>query len=198
MCFAVCAVCVGCITRLRLRSFLRRAATAGWCSRCHSETPRWKVCQGHTSHWRCCESSPARWAQDWASPQHGGTPCQRNTAHLRHSGAPCDGGGGGGGGLRFLMGCQQVLWRARSPSPLESELGMMADLGSTHNSLPGHSIHQDNLHSHECGISAWTELAHKEKVNNGNRIWTCKVLVKSFRQPLFIILMTSTFIFQCL
>lgn len=125
-------VCVCWFTTQCLHSFLKRVVIAGWCIRCHWETPWWKVCWGHTSHWRCC-------APDWVSPPDGEILCQKNTAPLQ------DSGGLDGGGLWLLMGCQQGQRRAQSPSLLESEPGMMVGLGSTHNSLLGYNIHQDNL-----------------------------------------------------
>lgn len=83
------------------------------------------------------------WAPDWASSQGDGIVYQRSTAHLQ------DSGDRDGGGPWLLTGCQPGLWRAQSPGLLESVLGMMVGLGSTRNSLLSHSIHQDNLHSHE-------------------------------------------------
>ena len=73
------------------------------------------------------------------SPQDGEILCQRNTAPLQDSGA-LDGGGPG-----LLMGYQRGQRRAQSPSLLVSEPGMKVGLGSIHNSLLSHSIHQDNL-----------------------------------------------------
>lgn len=146
-----CALSLGVswITRQCLRSFLRRVVTVGWCIRCHWGTRWCRACRAHTSH---CASSPVCGAPDWVSPPGGGTPCLRNTASPRDSGAPGGGGVGVGvgvGGLWLPMGCQRGRRRGRSPGLLESEPGTMAGLGSTRNSLPSRSIQQDNLCVHK-------------------------------------------------
>lgn len=63
------------------------------------------------------------------------------------------------------MGCRLGPLRAQSPDLLESEPGMMVGLGSIRNSLLGRSIHRDNLHTYEHGITGFS-LSRPLKKNN--------------------------------